>query len=112
VEPNIIVFLDISLEESVERQAGRVTDPVTGEVYHMKFKPPPTDEIRQRIEKRSTDNVEKAKIRYEAYKKSGWNSAEEFATNYPKVSVHCLDASSSMDEIFGDIKDEIEKLNL
>ena len=100
------------MEDSIERQSGRVKDPQTGEIYHLKHRPPPTEEIKKRCEQRSTDNQEKAKIRYEAYNKSGWNSAEHYAHYYPKVSVHCLDATDSMDIIYADIKDEIEKLTL
>ena len=100
------------MEDSIERQSGRVKDPQTGEIYHLKHCPPPTEEIKKRCEQRSTDNQEKAKIRYEAYNKSGWNSAEYYAHYYPKVSVHCLDATDSMDIIYADIKDEIEKLTL
>lgn len=42
----------------VERVVGRRTDPETGEIYHMKFKPPPT-EIVDRLVQRSDDTEEK-----------------------------------------------------
>jgi adenylate kinase len=42
----------------VERVVGRRLDPLTGDIYHMKFKPPPK-EIEGRLTVRSDDTEEK-----------------------------------------------------
>lgn len=42
----------------IERVVGRRLDPVTGEIYHMKHKPPPK-EIEGRLTIRSDDTEEK-----------------------------------------------------
>lgn len=45
-------------EELVARVVGRRLDPETGEIYHMKYKPPPA-EIVDRLTQRSDDTEEK-----------------------------------------------------
>lgn len=43
---------------------GRRTDPVTGKIYHMLYNPPPNDPaILKRLEHRSDDSEEKARVR-------------------------------------------------
>lgn len=42
----------------MERVVGRRLDPETGEIYHLKFKPPPP-EIVDRLTQRSDDTEEK-----------------------------------------------------
>ncbi len=46
----------------VERVTGRRMDPETGEIYHLKFKPPPED-VQDRLIQRSDDTAEKMKTR-------------------------------------------------
>lgn len=42
----------------IERVVGRRLDPVTGEIYHLKFRPPPK-EVESRLTIRSDDTEEK-----------------------------------------------------
>lgn len=42
----------------IERVVGRRMDPVSGEIFHLKFKPPPK-EIEGRLVQRSDDTEEK-----------------------------------------------------
>ena len=66
--PDVFLVLDVPEEVLVERVTGRRTDPVTGKIYHMKFKPPPNDpEILDRLIIRSDDTVEKIKTRYQEF---------------------------------------------
>ena len=46
----------------IERVVGRRLDPVTNEIYHMKYKPPPP-EVVSRLTIRSDDTEEKVRIR-------------------------------------------------
>ena len=50
----------------VERVVGRRSDPETGAIYHMKFKPPPV-EIISRLVQRSDDTEEKCVTRLQTY---------------------------------------------
>ena len=51
--PDCFLMLDVPEEVLVERVTGRRTDPVTGKIYHMTFKPPETPEISARLVQRS-----------------------------------------------------------
>lgn len=61
------LFLDVPDEILVERVVGRRTDPITGKIYHMKFSPPESEEIKARLEQRSDDTEEKVKVRLEQF---------------------------------------------
>eukprot|EP00448_Togula_jolla_P003528 CAMPEP_0170612164 /NCGR_PEP_ID=MMETSP0224-20130122/23576_1 /TAXON_ID=285029 /ORGANISM="Togula jolla, Strain CCCM 725" /LENGTH=310 /DNA_ID=CAMNT_0010937647 /DNA_START=51 /DNA_END=983 /DNA_ORIENTATION=+ len=50
----------------VERGVGRRLDPETGDIYHLKFKPPPAD-IVDRLVHRSDDQEEKIRTRLQAF---------------------------------------------
>ncbi len=54
--------LQVPDEDLVDRVAGRRLDPETGDIYHMKHKPPPED-IEHRLIQRSDDTAEKVKTR-------------------------------------------------
>jgi adenylate kinase len=58
------VFLQLEVPDSVlvERICLRRTDPVTGQIYHLKFNPPPAD-IVSRLQHRSDDNESSLKER-------------------------------------------------
>lgn len=43
----------------VERVVGRRLDPVTGKIYHLKYSPPETEEIAERLTQRFDDTEEK-----------------------------------------------------
>jgi hypothetical protein len=64
-------FIYINVPETdvlVERCLGRRLDPVTGEIYHKKFKPPPDDpEIASRLEHRDDDREEAVARRLELF---------------------------------------------
>lgn len=49
-------------EELVERVTGRRLDPETGEIYHLRFKPPP-EAARGRLVQRSDDTEDKLRTR-------------------------------------------------
>ena len=53
-------------DDLVDRVAGRRLDPETGDIYHLKHKPPPED-IQHRLIQRSDDTAEKVKTRLESH---------------------------------------------
>jgi len=66
--PDKCVLLQIADEVVIERVDGRRVDPITHLVYHLKFNPPPMDElVLKRLEHRSDDTAEKMKPRLAAY---------------------------------------------
>lgn len=62
-----VIVLDVSDRSLLERSAGRRVDPVTGEVYHLKFRPPPP-QVLDRLVIRPDDTEEKQLFRMKIYK--------------------------------------------
>ena len=61
-----VVLIEVPDGQIVERITGRRNDPVTGEIYHIKFKPAPP-EIVERLVQRKDDNEEACQARLEKY---------------------------------------------
>jgi len=60
------VVIEVPDDTLVERGCGRRLDPETGDIYHMKFKPPPAD-IVERLVHRSDDQEEAIRNRLSIY---------------------------------------------
>ena len=63
IVPDLVVLLKVPDSELVERVVGRRMDPVTGKIYHLKFFPPPNEEIRDRLVQRADDTLESMRNR-------------------------------------------------
>ena len=61
-----VVLIQVPDELIVARITGRRSDPETGEIYHLEFRPPP-DEVRDRVIQRKDDTEEACKARLEKY---------------------------------------------
>ncbi|KAF3774705.1 Adenylate kinase 2 [Nymphaea thermarum] len=59
IRPDLFLLLDVPEEILVERVVGRRLDPVTGKIYHLKYSPPETQEIAERLTQRFDDTEEK-----------------------------------------------------
>jgi adenylate kinase len=66
LEPECFITLEVSDDVLEERIVHRRMDPETGDIYHLKFKPPPK-EIVSRLTQRSDDTAEKLRARLVAY---------------------------------------------
>ena len=62
----MVIAIDVSDENIVERIVGRRMDPETGEIYHINFKPPPV-EIEHRLVQRKDDVEDTVRKRLAAY---------------------------------------------
>jgi len=67
IEADIFLLLQVPDEELITRVVGRRLDPETGEIYHLKYAPPPSEEIAARLTQRADDTEEKARVRLDAY---------------------------------------------
>nr|XP_058927444.1 adenylate kinase 8 isoform X2 [Kogia breviceps] len=72
-KPNRVFFLHVPFESILERLTLRRTDPVTGERFHLMYKPPPTMEIQARLRQSPKDSEEQIKLRMDRFYR---NSAE------------------------------------
>nr|XP_020145132.1 adenylate kinase 8 isoform X2 [Microcebus murinus] len=66
-EPNRVFFLNVPLDSIIERLTLRRTDPVTGERYHLLYKPPPTMEIQARLLQNPKDSEEQVKLKVDLF---------------------------------------------
>ncbi|XP_006164377.1 adenylate kinase 8 isoform X3 [Tupaia chinensis] len=71
--PNRVFFLNVPFDSIIERLTLRRTDPVTGERYHLMYKPPPTVEIQARLLQHPKDSEEQVRLRMDLFYR---NSAE------------------------------------
>ena len=63
-EIDAVVVLDVPLESIVERVTGRRTDPASGQVYHVRYNPPPAE---LEVVQRKDDTEEVVRTRFEEY---------------------------------------------
>ena len=63
---DVVLQIEVPDDLIVERITGRRLDPDTGNIYHMKFKPPPAD-IAGRVTQRKDDTEEACRARLEKY---------------------------------------------
>lgn len=61
-----VVLIEVPDELIVDRIIKRRTDPETGEIYHLDFRPPPA-EVADRVVQRKDDTAEACKARLEKY---------------------------------------------
>jgi adenylate kinase len=66
VNLDVVLLIEVPDELIVERITGRRQDPETGEIYHLKFKPPPPD-VAGRLVHRKDDTEQACKQRLEKY---------------------------------------------
>lgn len=62
-----VLVIEVPDEAIVDRMSGRRTDPVTGEVYHLKNNPPP-GAIAERVVQRADDHEETVRHRLSVYR--------------------------------------------
>ena len=63
-----VLALEVPKELLIERAVHRRTDKRTGQIFHMKYKPPPPDAL-QFLEHRADDQEEKVVTRLDAYQR-------------------------------------------
>ncbi|EPQ17581.1 Adenylate kinase 8 [Myotis brandtii] len=74
LQPHLrVFFLNVPLDSVIERLTLRRTDPVTGERYHLIYKPPPTMEVQARLRQNPKDAEEQVKFKMDLFYR---NSAE------------------------------------
>jgi adenylate kinase len=75
--PEVFVTLEVPDEILEERITLRRCDPVTGDIYHLKFHPPNDPEVAARLTQRKDDTAEALKSRLVSYHKN-LNDVKEF----------------------------------
>lgn len=98
IRPDIFLLIQVPDSILIDRVVGRRLDPVTGAIYHLKYKPPPA-EVAGRLQQRSDDTEEKAKTRLATHH-SNVNAVLGF---YKDVTVE-VDGNRGMDAVYASIE--------
>lgn len=102
--PDVFLLLDVPDEELVERVVGRREDPKTGKIYHLKFDPPESKEVQERLLQRDDDTEEKVRNRLRVHHQN----VESVIGNYSDVLV-TIDGGRDMYDVASDIDDAINR---
>lgn len=105
IRPDLFILLDVPDEILVERVVGRRLDPVTGKIYHLKYSPPETEEIAQRLTQRFDDTEEKVKLRLKTHHKN----LEDVLSNYTNL-IWKVDGNRPKEQVFAEIDAAIAEL--
>mmetsp|Transcript_12572 Transcript_12572/g.46456 ORF Transcript_12572/g.46456 Transcript_12572/m.46456 type:complete len:162 (+) Transcript_12572:143-628(+) len=95
--PEAFILLDVPDEILVERVTGRLVDPVTGQIYHMKNNPPPPG-VLQRCTKRKDDNASTLRTRLQQYHKNVYDVRGFYLDKLIKI-----DGNQDRHKVFDDI---------
>jgi len=88
----------------VERGVGRRLDPETGEIYHLKFKPP-LEDIVERLVHRSDDHEEQIRARLKTY-----HEQIDGVLPFFKEVVAEVDGTGKPEEVFEQLQSSLDKL--
>lgn len=105
IRANAVLLLECPDDTVIERISGRRSDPVTGTVYHIKYNPPPTEEIAQRLVQRSDDTEDKLKIRLGNY----YAQVNSMLQYFPGI-VYRINAAISMNEVASSVLTVLSKV--
>jgi adenylate kinase len=98
IRPDVFLLINVPDSLLVDRVAGRRSDPETGEIYHLTFKPPPP-EAAARLVQRSDDTEEKVRNRLVTYHRH-----VDAVLGYYREELVEVDGARGMDEVFGAVE--------
>lgn len=102
---DVVIYLNVSLDEVLERISGRLTAKISGETYHVKYRPPKNEGVcditGEKLIIREDDKPETVKKRYSVYLKET-QPLLEFYTK--KGVVIEIDSEKSIDLVWEDIQ--------
>ena len=106
-----VINLDIDDEILIKRITGRRLCPVCGEIFNIYYKAPAKegvcDKCGAELTQRKDDNLESLSVRLEEYHKN----TQPVIEYYEKAGVvRNIDASKSIEEVFGDVESALEGL--
>ena len=90
---DVVLALDVPVPLLMERAVLRRTDKRTGQIYHLKYKPPPPD---AELEHRADDQAEVVRNRLETYERM---TAELLPYYEKRALLHRIDGVGSVEEV-------------
>lgn len=101
-----VVALEVPVEAIVERMSGRRTDPVTGDVYHVRYNPPP-ESVADRVIQRPDDREETVRHRLEVYARQTAPLVEFYER--AGVPVHRVDGDRPIDQVQTEVLETLKR---
>ena len=94
-----VILIEVAEPILVARGTGRRVDPITGQVYHLLFAPPPR-EIAERVEQRDDDSEQVVKERLNIYQRT---TSEVIAHYQQQDLLMRVDGSGPPEQVFAHI---------
>lgn len=104
VKVDRFLLIEVPDETLVERGCGRRLDPETGDIYHLKFKPPPA-EIVDRLLHRSDDKEDAIRVRLGNY-----HSQIDGILPFFQNVVLKIDGTGKPDDVFGLVSGSLDTM--
>ncbi len=104
-ELDVILSLDVSREELIDRLTGRRLDPETDEIYHVDFNMPDDPEIRERLIQREDDEREAVENRLDVFEENTVPVIEYYEDRDDFVAI---DGEQAPDGVWEDIQTAID----
>lgn len=101
---DLILSLEVSREELIERLTGRRVDPETGENYHVEFNMPDDEAIRERLIQRDDDTREAVENRLDVFEENTAPVIEHYRDHDGFVEI---DGEQSLEAVWTDIDEAI-----
>jgi len=98
--PEKLIVLETPDDILFERITGRRLDPDTNKTYHIKFNPPPNDEVAGRLIQRDDDTEEKLKTRLDQYHENIQLIKEFYGENF---MVEIINADRPVEAVYADV---------
>ena len=105
---SLVIMIEVPDEDIVERIVGRRMDPKTGEIYHVKFKPAPSD-VSSRLIQRKDDTEDTVRSRLDAYHMQTKPLSEWYinASKETELRVISVDGRGSIEQVSELIEKEL-----
>lgn len=110
--PDVVIVMKVDSEDIVDRLVHRRIDPVTGSIYNLKYKKPPTEEISKRLKRREDDHEDVIRSRLATYEANMVGILANFA-NYD-ITVVEVDAGGelSREDVYKQVRGELLRASL
>lgn len=102
---DVVLMLDVSEAELVNRLTGRRMDPETGDIYHLEYNPPEDEAVEERLIQRDDDTEETVTERLRVYRE---NTEPVIAYYEEKGVLERVNGEQSPDAVWDDVEETIE----
>ena len=105
---DLVIAMELCINDIIERLSMRRMHRVTGEHYHLAFKPPPADIDPDLIVQRQDDRPDAIRNRIEGY----WKATRPVVDYYrEKGIIFDVDAGGTLEEVYARIEDVLAKVS-